>query len=141
MWKWRLIRFLVSFDDSGHADGDRDSGTAAVKTASTSLGEVLVDAKGLTLYGLTQDDKGTPTCVDACANAWPPLTVDSTSLPAQLDPTIFSVVSRPDGSHQLEAGKWPLYRFAGDAAPGDTNGQGSAGMFFVVTPSGTLHKT
>ena len=45
-----------------------------------------------------------------------------------------------DGSHQLKAGKWPLYRFSGDAAAGDTNGQGSAG-FFVVTPAGTLHKS
>jgi predicted lipoprotein with Yx(FWY)xxD motif len=115
-------------------------GTVAVKTANTSLGKVLVDAKGLTLYGLTQDSNGTPTCVEACANAWPPLTVNGTNLPAQLDAKIFSVVSRPDGSHQLEAGKWPLYRFVGDAAPGDTNGEGSAGMFFVVTPSGTLRK-
>ena len=115
-------------------------GTAAVQTGDTSLGKVLTDAQGRTLYGLTQDDNGTPTCVDACANAWPPLTVNGTSVPAQLDSKLFSVVSRPDGSHQLKAGKWPLYRFTGDAAPGDTNGQGTVG-FFVVTPSGTLHKT
>ena len=69
-----------------------------------------------------------------------PLTVDGTILPAKLDATIFSVVSRPEGSHQLTAGKWPLYRFSGDAAPGDTNGQGSGGVWFVVTPNGTLHK-
>ena len=111
-----------------------------MKTAGTSLGEVLVDSEGRTLYGLTQDSDGMPTCVEACAKAWPPVTVDGTNLPAQLDATIFSVVTRPDGSHQLEAGKWPLYRFVGDAAPGDTNGQGSDGMFFVVTPSGTLRK-
>src|SRR5947207_961044 len=60
-------------------------GTAAVQTGDTSLGKVLTDAQGRTLYGLTQDDNGTPTCVDACANAWPPLTVNGTSVPAQLD--------------------------------------------------------
>ena len=35
----------------------------------------------------------------------------------------------------LKAGAWPLYRFAGDAAPGDTNGQGSGGVWFVVGPT------
>jgi predicted lipoprotein with Yx(FWY)xxD motif len=110
-------------------------------TADSSLGKVLVDAKGLTLYGLTKDTNGTPTCVDACANAWPPLIVDSTSLPAGLDAKVFSVVSRPDGSDQLKAGTWPLYRFAGDTAAGDTKGQGSAGVWFVVTPNGALHKS
>jgi predicted lipoprotein with Yx(FWY)xxD motif len=115
-------------------------GTVAVQTGDTSLGKVLVDANRRTLYGLTNDNNGMPTCVGACASTWPPLTVDGTNLPAQLDATIFSVVSRPDGSHQLKAGKWPLYRFAGDAAPGDTNGQGSGGVWFVVTPNGTLRK-
>jgi predicted lipoprotein with Yx(FWY)xxD motif len=114
-------------------------GNVLVHTGDTSLGKVLVDANGRTLYGLMNDKQGSPTCVDACASAWPPLTVAGTTLPAHLDATIFSVVSRPDGSHQLEAGTWPLYRFSGDAAPGDTNGQGSGG-FFVVTPNGTLHK-
>jgi predicted lipoprotein with Yx(FWY)xxD motif len=40
----------------------------------------------------------------------------------------------------LKVGKWPLYRFAGDAAPGDTNGQGSGGVFFVVGADGKLIK-
>ena len=114
-------------------------GSVVVHTSDTSLGKVLVDANGRTLYGLVNDKNMSPTCVDACASTWPPLTVAGTNLPAHLDPTIFSVVSRPDGSHQLEAGPWPLYRFTGDTAPGDTNGQGSEG-FFVVTPNGTLHK-
>ena len=56
-----------------------------------------------------------------------------------LDAKIFSVVARPDGTHQLKAGKWPLYRFAGDAGAGDVNGQGTAG-FFVVMPNGSLNK-
>jgi predicted lipoprotein with Yx(FWY)xxD motif len=116
------------------------SGSVAVKTGDTQLGKVLVDANGLTLYGFTTDTNGTPTCVASCATTWPPLTVAGTTLPAGLDAKLFSVVSRPDGSHQLKAGRWPLYRFDGDAAPGDTNGQGSEG-FFAVTPTGALNKT
>ena len=112
----------------------------SVKTAMTSLGSVLVDQNGKTLYGFTSDANGTPTCAGACASAWPPLTVSSATVPAGLDTKVFSVVSRSDGTHQLKAGKWPLYRFSGDAAPGDTNGQASEG-FFVVNPTGALHKS
>ena len=74
-----------------------------------------IDADGLTLYGFTNDADGVPTCEGDCAGAWPPLLVDGEELPAGLDPAVFSVVSRSDGSHQLKAGAWPLYRFAGDA--------------------------
>ena len=112
---------------------------AAITTGDTALGKVLVDSNGRTLYGFTNESAGTPTCVGACATTWPPLTVNNAGLPAGLDAKLFSIVTRPDGSHQLRAGKWPLYRFAGDAAPGDVNGQGTAG-FFVVMPNGSLNK-
>jgi predicted lipoprotein with Yx(FWY)xxD motif len=123
-----------------HVNAAPGAAATTVTTGNTALGKVLVDSKGMTLYGLTTDSKGTSTCADACASVWPPLTIEGTSLPAGLDAKLFSIVSRRDGTQQLEAGKWPLYRFAGDSAPGDTNGQGSE-IFFVVTPNGTLHKT
>ena len=100
----------------------------------------MVDVDGLTVYAFTKDADGTPTCNDKCAEAWPPVIVDSAELPAGLDANIFSVVDRADGSHQLKAGKWPLYRFAGDAAPGDVNGQGSGGIWFVLDPAAKLIK-
>ena len=57
---------------------------------------------------------------------------------AGLDSEVFSTVERDDGSSQLVAGKWPLYRFSGDSAPGDVNGQGSGDVWFVVAPDGSL---
>jgi len=59
-------------------------------------------------------------------------------LPAGLDPATFSVVERPDGSFQLSAGAWPLYRFAGDTVPDDINGQGSGDVWFAVAGDGSL---
>jgi predicted lipoprotein with Yx(FWY)xxD motif len=116
------------------------SGAPAVKSGMSSLGAVLVDAKGLTLYGLTDDRSGTSTCVGVCANVWPPLSVAGASLPAGLDAALFSVVRRPDGAHQLKAGKWPLYTFSGDAKPGDVNGEGTGGVWFAVGLNGNLVK-
>jgi predicted lipoprotein with Yx(FWY)xxD motif len=124
-------------DASGDAAADAAAG-APVTTAESSAGEILVDAEGLSLYGFTQDTDGTPTCSEACADAWPPLTVDGPDLPEGLDPAVYSVVEAADGSFQLVAGDWPLYRFAGDSAAGDVNGQGSGGVWFLVAPDGSL---
>jgi predicted lipoprotein with Yx(FWY)xxD motif len=113
---------------------------APVTVAPTGLGDALVDSEGLTLYGFTNDADGVPTCEGDCAGAWPPVMVDGAELPDGLDPAVFSVVQRSDGTHQLKAGAWPLYRFAGDANPGETNGQDSGGVWFVVDPTGGLIK-
>jgi predicted lipoprotein with Yx(FWY)xxD motif len=130
---------LASSSDPTEATGAAGgAGGALVQTGGTELGDVLTDAEGLTLYGLVEDAGGVPTCFDACADAWPPLLVDGPELPAGLDPAVFSVVARDDGTFQLVAGVWPLYRFAGDQAPGDTNGQGSGGVWFAAAPDGSL---
>ena len=117
-----------------------DAATAPVSVGSTGLGNVLVDRDGFTLYGFTNDTDGVPTCEGDCAGAWPPVVAESEELPEGLDPAVFSVVHRADDTHQLKAGKWPLYRFAGDANPGETNGQGSGDVWFVVDPAGGLIK-
>ena len=134
---------LITDASAGSADqaaSDNPSGdeATAATVGSTDLGDALVDANGLTLYGFLDDTDSTPTCADACADAWPPLLVNGPDLPADLDPAVFSVAPRDDGTFQLVAGVWPLYRFAGDAGPGDINGQGSGDVWFVAKPDGKL---
>jgi predicted lipoprotein with Yx(FWY)xxD motif len=114
---------------------------AIVKTADTDLGEVWVTKDGMTVYGFTADMNGTSVCTDACAQNWPPVAVDSSTLPAGLDDAIFTVITRPDGSYQLAAKNQPLYTFAMDEAPGDTNGQGVINAWWVVKPDGSMDMT
>lgn len=111
-----------------------------VAFADSDLGTIIVDQVGMTLYGFTPDADGLPTCTDGCADAWPPYAVDGDAVPAGLDESIFSVVAHPSGVNQLKAGKWPLYYFAADIVPGDTNGQGSGDVWFVVADDGALIK-
>jgi predicted lipoprotein with Yx(FWY)xxD motif len=112
---------------------------ATVSTADTDLGRVLVDANGFTLYGLVSDTGGEPTCVGGCAEAWPPATVDGDVVAAAgLDPSLFSVVDHPEAGPQLAVLGQPLYRFAGDTAPGDTSGQGVADVWFAAGADGAL---
>lgn len=144
------VWFVVGTDGILVTDAPEESADAAtdapaevasiVAVASTPIGDALVDEAGLTLYGFLNDTDGVPSCEGACADAWPPVFVDSAELPADLDAEVFSVSERPDGTFQLNAGVWPLYRFAGDGAPGDVNGQGSGDVWFVATPDGGLIK-
>ncbi len=106
-----------------------------------TLGQVLVGANGNTLYAFTKDVDGVSTCFDACAAAWPAVTVTAGfTPPVGVDPALVSTVDRPDGSKQLKIGKWPLYFYAGDGAPGDTNGQGVGGVWFAEGADGKLVK-
>jgi predicted lipoprotein with Yx(FWY)xxD motif len=125
------------------ASGSSGSSAALVKTSDSSLGKILTNDKGMTLYAFMGDKNGMPSCNDACAAVWPALTTSGSSLPAGLDAKEFKVVKRSDGKTQIVAGEWPLYTFTVDKAAGDTNGQGVTGfgnMWFTVKSDGTVNK-
>ena len=113
---------------------------ASIKLADTPLGKIIVDAEGRTLYAFTNDKDGTSTCAGACAKAWPAASITGDPVGGDGISAALTTVDNPAGGKMLKAGKWPLYRFSGDAAPGDTNGQGSGGVWFVVGADGKLIK-
>lgn len=122
---------------SASASGGDDDEEATVMVAESDLGEILVDGEGWTLYLFTPDEAGEPTCYEACAQAWPPLLVEGEiEVGEGLDDDDFSTAERTDGGQQVKVGDWPLYYFANDQQPGDTNGQGLNDVWFVVSPEG-----
>ena len=133
-------------DDGG--DGySRGSGSGAaagaptVNLAKTSLGNVLVDGKGMTLYQFAPDTASKSACTGACASNWPPLTGGTPKLGAGLDKGGFATISRDDGTKQLTFYGHPLYTFAGDQSAGDTSGQGQGGgKWYVVGADGNAIK-
>ena len=106
-----------------------------VSTASnTTLGQILVDDKGLTLYVFDSDKDGTIACGADCAGAWPPLVLESgASLPTTgpLSADLTSV-TRPEGGQQVAYKGRPLYRFASDTQPGDAKGDNLGNVWHVV---------
>ena len=109
----------------------------AVRT-DPGLGDHVVDGSGMTLYLFTPDAQGASTCVDACAENWPPFLADGDVAVAEgLDAALVGSVERADGTRQVTYGGWPLYAFVNDAAAGDTNGQGLNDAWFVVATDGT----
>ena len=120
----------------GSTPGGSASGGAGFAVGNTSLGSVLVDGTGMTLYLFAKDTAGSgkSACAGACATNWPPLTV--TGVPAK--PTgatgTLATITRDDGSVQLTYNGMPLYRYAADKAAGDTKGDGVGGVWSVAKP-------
>ena len=100
------------------------------------FGQILVNPQGMTLYELTSEAGGKFACTGGCLAVWPPLLVPAgTTVPTAAPGVVgtLGVVTRPDGTVQATQNGFPLYTFAHDAAPGDTNGQG------IVAFGGTWH--
>jgi predicted lipoprotein with Yx(FWY)xxD motif len=110
--------------------------TPLVNVATNPLGQILVDQDGMTLYILTDDTPGMSTCVDTCAQAWPPLEAAIVTTGAGLVGQDFLLIARPDGTQQISANGQPLYRFAGDSQAGETMGQGVGNKWYVVGTDG-----
>jgi predicted lipoprotein with Yx(FWY)xxD motif len=99
--------------------------SATVKTVKTKLGTVLADADGRTLY-LFEKDKGTASsCYGACAGGWPPDTTNGAPRAgAGVSASLLGTTTRTDGKTEVTYHGHPLYYFAGDRKPGDSNGEG-----------------
>jgi predicted lipoprotein with Yx(FWY)xxD motif len=115
----------------------QEAGGATVAVANSSLGDILVDAEGRTLYAFTRDNGDRSACSGECASNWPALTGTATA-GTGVQAALLSTATQANGDSQVTYGGRPLYYFAGDANPGDTNGQGVGNVWFVLTPDGEL---
>ena len=111
------------------------SATAVVKTASTSLGTIVVTKDGKAVYTLTSGGQQVP-CTGACLQVWPAVTLPAGTTKAT--GTGVKNVGTAAGGHVTINGA-PVYTFAGDAGAGTTNGEGInsfGGTWNVVKASG-----
>jgi predicted lipoprotein with Yx(FWY)xxD motif len=108
-----------------------------ITVGDSDAGEVLVDQDGYVLYGFTNDEGGVSSCSGDCETNWPPLIAEDIAVEG-LDESLVGTTQRDDGSTQVTYNNWPLYYFAGDELPGDTNGQAVGDVWWMVAPTGEL---
>jgi predicted lipoprotein with Yx(FWY)xxD motif len=120
------------------------AGTAAATvgvTSSGSLGSILVDSQGRTVYLFQADTGKTSTCNGSCATAWPPLTVTGTpTVSGSANASLIGTTTRSDGTMQVTYNGHPLYRYIGDTGAGTAAGQGInafGALWYVLAPSGS----
>lgn len=122
--------------DATTTTASMDAATVAVRSTD-EYGDVLVDSEGMSLYLFTQDSGGESSCYGDCASNWPPLTVEGEPTGGDGVSASLGTTERDDGSMQVTAAGHPLYYFAGDSQPGDTNGQGVGDVWYLLAPDGS----
>ena len=124
---------------AGTAAAARGS-AAAVSTAKTPLGRILVNANGRTLYLFEKDGKAMSACTGPCAKFWPPLTTAGKPLATGgATAKLLGTLKRTDGKLQVTYAGHPLYTFSLDKAKGQTHGEGMSAFgaeWYVVGTKG-----
>jgi predicted lipoprotein with Yx(FWY)xxD motif len=135
----------AALGDTSSASSQEASKGARVALGKTTLGRVLVDARGRTLYLFAKDKGGRSACYGACATYWPPLV--STAKPraaSGVRASSLALTKRTDGKRQVTYAGHPLYTFSLDTRAGQTSGQGLTdfgGSWNAVAASGRAVKS
>jgi len=114
--------------------------TAMLKSAKTSLGTVLTNAKGFTVYYFAIDTATSSKCTGSCTTYWPPVAGSPKAAAGVTLPGKLGTITRSDGTVQATYNGHPLYTYSGDSSPGQTSGNkvnGSGGLWYAVTLSGS----
>ncbi len=117
-------------------EAEATAGDATVLVADSELGSILTDAEGMTIYWFANDTEGASNCEGDCLANWPPVTVDGEPTAGDGVDAELGTITGNDGSTQLTVNGFPAYYFAGDQAPGDTNGQGVGDVWWVFGADG-----
>jgi predicted lipoprotein with Yx(FWY)xxD motif len=112
-----------------------------VKTRETSLGTILVDGKGKTLYLFGKDKSGKSSCYGACAANWPPyLTSGKPRVGPGVKASLLGTTKRTNGKLQVTYDHHPLYHFKYDSRAGQTSGEdvhAFGANWYAVSPKGS----
>ena len=113
------------------------AGGATVQVGDTSLGQVLTDSAGKTLYLYANDDGTTSKVPAGVLAAWPPVQASGTpTVGAGLDAAKLTTAKQANGQTWVAYNGHLVYTFTGDATAGDVKGQGLANVWYAVTPQG-----
>jgi predicted lipoprotein with Yx(FWY)xxD motif len=135
---------VIGLAACGSSSPSTSGGTAAsgsqVKTASTSVGTIMVNSAGHAIYWFAIDTPTKSNCSGSCATLWPPVTGPVTAAAGASLPGTFGTITRADGTTQATYMGHPLYTYAGDSSAGVVTGNGknlSGGLWWAMTPSGS----
>ena len=116
---------VATASSSTHANPATAAAKSTVEVRRTSLGKILVNSQGHTLYLFKKDSRNKSTCTGACAKFWPPLRASGKPTAGHgINASKLGTVRRSDGKPQVTYNGHPLYTFQKDTKAGQTNGQG-----------------
>jgi predicted lipoprotein with Yx(FWY)xxD motif len=109
----------------------------------TSVGMILVNSRGFTLYAYTRDRRNQDSClkVGGCVSVWPPLTTAGKPVAGSgVKASMLGTITIKGGAKQVTYGGHPLYTYVGDTGPGSieyVNVSASGGRWPALSGSGS----
>ncbi len=134
-----LMVLIIIF--SGCGDDENLAPEAAITidlTTKGTIGEIITDSEGMSLYIFTRDVAGASACAGACLDNWPVFYVKDIATTAGLNTTDFANITRADGTKQTTYKGWPLYYFASDESEADVKGDAVGNIFYAAKPNYSL---
>ncbi len=131
---------LIAVAPASAASQNATAPGAKLALSRSSLGRILVDGQGRTLYLFEKDKGGRSACAGTCAAYWPPLlTHGKVAVGGGIKKSLLGSTRRTDGTTQVTYARHPLYRFVEDARPGQAKGQNIdefGAEWYVVSSAG-----
>ncbi|HEY1355364.1 MAG TPA: hypothetical protein VGF09_03530 [Solirubrobacterales bacterium] len=121
--------------------GSEGGETTFVSTGKAGdLGQVIVNAEGMTLYDFHKDKGTTSACYGECEKYWPPMTTSGEAkAKGGAQASMLGTTERKDGTMQVTYAGHPLYTFAEDKKPGEANGndfKAFGAQWYALMPNG-----
>ena len=118
------------------------SSAAKVELRHTSLGQILANGSGFTLYMFSRDHGAHNSCagIHGCEGVWPALlTRGRPSASSGVRGSLLSTIKLSGGRTQVTYAGHPLYLYRGDSSPADTAYIGTSmfgGSWEAISSSG-----
>jgi predicted lipoprotein with Yx(FWY)xxD motif len=113
-----------------------------VQVRHTSLGNVLANGGGFTLYAFTRGGRGRDMCVSVsgCTGVWPVLKTSGSPVAGNgVRRSLLGTIKLPGGTRQVTYAGHPLYTYVGDSGPGQTGYVGArqfGGTWYAMNGAG-----
>jgi predicted lipoprotein with Yx(FWY)xxD motif len=90
----------------------------------TSVGSILVNSRGFTLYAFTRDGRNRDACarIPRCLAVWPAVTTSGTPVAGKgVRSALIGTIALKGGRRQVTYAGHPLYTYIADSGPGQTS--------------------
>ena len=115
---------------------------AKIKLSGSSLGKILVNGSGATVYMFTKDGRNKDKCqsISGCTSIWPPVTTHGKPIAGPgINKRLLGTIKIAHGAKQVTYAGHALYTYTGDFGPAQTSYVGAmqfGGTWFALNAAG-----
>ncbi len=141
-----LVGIMIGSCSKTNSNNDGLTDQKQIKIGSNAtLGKIIVDKDGRSLYFFANDANGANTCTGSCELLWSPFYIDNLTADQLGDAALkiadFATITTASNKKQLTYKGWPLYYYTPNGtleAAGATGGEAIDGIWFVAKPDYTI---